>query len=126
MPNGKNVTLETLLEFAQKADARLDVVEMNMPLRQDVTIPAIGWTNDSGDTIYPYQNRLTIAGITTASRTDVILDAASVAVASDCGVCAVCETAANTVIFKSRTAPTADLTGLIYITRTAVEMSSAE
>ena len=120
------MTLETLLEFAQKADARLDVVEMNMPLRQDVTIPASGWTNDSGDTIYPYQNRLTIAGITTASRTDVILDAASVAVASDCGVCAVCETAANTVIFKSRTAPTADLTGLIYITRTAVEMSSAE
>ena len=125
MPNDKLLTVESFLDFVEKADVRLDDLEANNPKGQSLTLAQGSWTNDSGDTNYPYQYRLTVAGITTASRADVVLDAASVAVASDCGVCAVCETTADTVIFKSRTAPTADLTGLIYITRSAA-MSSAE
>lgn len=125
MTNDKLVTVGQHVDLAELVDKRLDDLEANSPKGQSLTLAQSSWTNDSGDTNYPYQYNLTVAGLTAESRADVVLDAASVAVASDCGVCAVCETAADTVIFKSRTAPTADLTGLIYITQTAA-MSSAE
>lgn len=120
MSNSKNITLAQLREFAERADNRLDVLEAGTPKGYALTLAANGWTNDSGDANYPYRYKLTVDGITAASRADAVLDAGSVAVASECGVCAVSETAQNTVIFKSRTAPTADLTGTLYITKTPV------
>ena len=117
MNNDKVVTTGQFYDFVKLADERLDNLELKIPKHQALTLLKGKWTNNFGDANYPYQYRLTVDGITTASRADVVLDAASVAVASDCGVCAVSETVANTVIFKSRTAPTADLTGFLYITK---------
>lgn len=114
-----NITLKQLENFAERADERLDALELNATKSYTLTIPANGWTNDSGDAEFPYQCKLTVDGVTSASRADAVLDSGSVAIASDCGVCAASETADNTVIFTSRTAPTASLTGVLYITRVA-------
>ena len=115
----KKITLEQFAAFAQKVDTRLDSLEGNRAKGHPMTISASGWTNDSGDANYPYQYKLTVAGVTDASRADAVLDAGSVVTATACGVCAVCKTAANTVIFTSRTAPTGNLTGVLYIAKVA-------
>lgn len=114
------VTLEQLMDFASKADARLDALEANADKSQALDLTANGWTNDSGSTKYPYQYKLTVEGVTEASRADAVLDEAGEDAAYDCGLCAECETAANAVIFKCRTAPTAAVTGILYIKRNAV------
>lgn len=114
------VTMEQLADFADKADKRLDALELNADKSLDLNLAADGWTNDSGSTKYPYQYKLTVEGVTEASRADAVLDEAGEEVADDCGLCAECETAANAVIFKSRTAPTAAVTGVLYIKKNAV------
>lgn len=124
MPNEKNVNLETLIKFAEAADKRLDVVEKNMPLRQALTLSQSGWTNDSGDTEYPYKYTLAVSGVTASSRADIVLDSDSVIVATACGLCNVTDTDTDSVILKSRTIPEADLTGYLYVTRETVESSS--
>ena len=118
MAESKNITLAQMRTFVQQADKRLDALEAGTPRGQAVTFAVSGWTNDSGDANYPYQYKLTVDGITTASRADIVLDAASAEAASESGVSTVTETAANTVILRARTAPTSALSGTLYITKT--------
>lgn len=110
-----NITFEQLQEFAERADERLDRLELNLEKGQDMTISKSGWTSDSGDENFPYQYVLSVEGVTAASRANAVLDDGSVVVASACGMCAACNTADGTVVFKSYTVPTADLTGKLYI-----------
>lgn len=125
MADEKNVvTVEQMLDFAQKADKRLDALEANATQKQDLTLAASGWTDDSGDTKYPYQYILTVTGVTTASKADAVLDDASVEVASECGVHPNTNTGADTVIFKSKTAPADALTGVLYIKKNAALSST--
>ena len=119
MSGEKKITVKQHVDFAKQVDQRLDALEAGTPKAMDLVLSSNGWTEDAGDANYPFKYTLTVTGVTDASRADAVLDAGSVAIASDCGVCAVSETVTNTVIFKSRTAPTADLTGLLYITKTA-------
>lgn len=88
-------------------------------VRKNLILSSSKWTNDSGDEDYPYQYALTVEGVTAVSRVDAELDDNSIAVATACGMCSVTKTAANTVIFKSYTRPAADLTGYVYISKTA-------
>ena len=117
MAEDKHITLGQLKTFAAQADARLDALEAGTPRGQSVMLAASGWTNDSGDDNYPYQYKLAVDGITTASRADIVLDAASAAAASESGVSTVTETTAGTVILRAREAPTAALTGTLYVTK---------
>lgn len=121
MADNKNVTMGQLVDFAKKADKRLDDLEMVKMGSMNLVISASGWTNDSGDENFPHRYVMTVDGVTAASRADAVLDDASIKVASVSGVCAVSETAANSVIFKSRTAPTSDLTGTLYVYKQVVE-----
>ena len=114
-----NITYEQLQDFAVRADTRLDRLELNLEKGQDMTISKSDWTNDSGDENFPYQYVLSVEGVTTASRADAVLDAGSIVVASACGMCAACDTADGSVVFKSYTVPTADLTGKLYIKKQA-------
>ena len=111
------ITIAQLIDFAKKADKRLDALEVNVQKGIAITLESNAWINDSSDSEFPYHYLLTVQGVTTASRAGAVLDTGSIAIATECGVCAVSETATNTVIFKSRTAPTADLTGVLYITK---------
>lgn len=124
MAEDKNITLAQLQQFAKKADERLDDLEANSPRGMALTLSAGGWTEDSGDANYPYRYVLAVTGVTEASRADAVLDPASVAAATVCGVCVVTETGEGTVIFKSYEAPGADLTGRLYITKTAAQRST--
>lgn len=115
-----NITLAQFVDFAKKADARLDALEANADKKQALNLAASGWTNDSGSEKYPYQYKLTVEGVTDASRADAVLDEAGEDAAADCGLCAGCDTAANTVIFTCRRAPTAAVTGTLYIKKNAI------
>lgn len=114
-----NITLEQLQDLAERADQRLDRLERNLSKGQDMTLARSGWTNDSGDENFPYQYVLSVEGVSAASRADAVLDAGSIVVASACGMCAVCDTVEGSVVFKSCTVPTTDLTGKLYIKKQA-------
>ena len=114
-----HITLEQLRDLAERSDARLDDLEARRVEGYDLNLSSDNWTADSGDANYPYQYKLTVEGVTAASKADAVLDENSRTVAAGCGVCADSETADNTVIFKSRTAPTAHLTGVLYVIKKA-------
>ncbi len=119
-----NITLTQFRDFSVRADRRLDALEANMSKGRELTLAKDGWTNDSGDEDFPYRYVLAVEGVTAASRADAVLDGGSIVIASACGVCAACDTVEGSVVFKSYTAPTADLTGVLYIKKTAA-MSGA-
>jgi len=100
------------------ADQRLDALEAGAPVMQDLTIPATGWVA-SGDTNYPYQYTLSVAGATASSRADVVLDDAGVITATACGLSSCTQTGSGTVIFKSYLVPTAAMTGVLYLSKEA-------
>lgn len=112
-----NVSVAALVDFAKLADKRLDDLEAGHPKAQALTLYSANWTDGSGDEKYPYQYRLAVDGVTAASRADAIFDKASVDAAASSGVRSATDTAGNAVIFTSRTAPTVDLTGVLYITK---------
>lgn len=115
-----NATLRQLADLAKRTDARLDALEANADKKQALNLEVSGWTNESGSEKYPYQYKLTVEGVTDASRADAVLDDAGEIAAADCGLCAGCDTAADTVIFTCRRAPTAAVTGTLYIKKNAV------
>lgn len=118
MAESKHITRKQLKELAQRSDARLDTLEAATPVAQDLTIPNTGWTS-SGDSNYPYQYTLSVSGATTASKVDVVLNDASVVLASACGLSNATETGSGTVIFKSYQVPSAALSGVLYLTKEA-------
>lgn len=119
MADEKTISLEQLRNFAERADKRLDGLEENRPKGRAMTLSPDVWTRDSEDDNYPYQYILTVQGTTEASRADAVLDIASVATAYGCGMCPTTETAEDSVIFKSCEKPASDITGVLYIRKTA-------
>ena len=96
---------------------QLPDIEARFSKAQALTLYKSKWTSGSGDEKHPYQYRLAVDGVTEVSRADAFFDKASVIAASASGVCAVTDTVENAVVFTSRTAPTADLTGVLYVTK---------
>ena len=82
------------------------------------TLSKSAWVTGSGDEKHPYKYALTVDGVTAASRADALFDKASVEAAYASGVSSSTDTVENAVVFTSRAAPTADLTGVLYITKT--------
>lgn len=119
MADSKNITVKQFRDFAEKVDERLDDLELNRAKGQEFTLSSNGWTEGSGDENFPYQYNLTVDGLTSVSRADAVLDAASVGIATVAGLCPVTETAENSVIFKSYEKPTSALSGVLYIKKSA-------
>ena len=112
-----NLSAKAFLDFVKTADKRIDDLEASRPKAQELTLYRSKWTSGSGDEKHPYQYRLAVEGVTEASRADALFDKASVITASASGVCAATDTVENAVVFTSRTAPTVDLTGVLYVTK---------
>ena len=126
MADDKKITIAQFKKFAKQADTRLDDLEANRAKGQCFTLNKSDWTEDSGDENFPYQYKLMIEDVTAASQVNAVLDANSVVVAVVAGVCSVNETTDDgNVVFKSCEVPTEDLTGILYIKKTAA-MSGSE
>ena len=80
------------------------------------TLAAASWASGSGITGFPYKYTLSVTGMTATAVVNTVLDPASVALAAECGMCSSCDSAAGTVTFYSRTAPSSALTGTLYYT----------
>ena len=112
-----NLSAEAFLAFVKTADKRIDDLEASRPKARELTLYSSKWTSGSGDEKHPYQYRLAVEGVTAASKADAFFDKASVDAAASSGVCAATDTVENAVVFTSRTVPTVDLTGVLYITK---------
>lgn len=97
----------------------LDSVKANAAVRQEFALAADSWTENSDETVpvlgYPHCCTLAVAGVTANSRIDAVLDTVSANIAAACGLCPTTETADGIVIFRSRMAPEASISGQIYI-----------
>lgn len=103
------------------AISELDDEKAYIDANMSFTLAAASWVSDSsGGSVaaqYPYKYTLALTGVTADTRVDAVLDAVSAANAGICGMCPVTETAANAIIFRSRTRPTAALAGTLYFTQ---------
>ena len=86
-----------------------------IPEPRSVSLPANSWATDN-DTTYPAYQDITISGITTDDRADIVFSDGLADTLMNCGVSPVSTvTAANTVRVRAVTAPTVALTGTAWI-----------
>lgn len=126
---------EDFAELAQKvsealqevggAIQSLDATKAYVAARMGFTLNAASWVEDSSGTEtaleYPYKYTLALQGVTADTRVDAVLNPVSASLAGLSDMCPVTETAANAVIFRSRTAPEDNLSGTLYITQGETE-----
>lgn len=107
--------------FARKADERLDNLELNSTKSRSLTLTKGAWAKNTENADFPYKYTLSVKGVTAASQADAVLDSASVIIAAAAGMSTVCDTAADSVIFRCREIPSANLTGTLYIKKKAAQ-----
>lgn len=107
--------------FAKKADERLDNLELNSAKSKSLSLSKGAWAKNTENTDFPYKYILPVYGVTAASRADAVLDNASVIIAAAAGMSTICDTAADSVIFRCREIPSATLTGTLYIKKKAAQ-----
>ncbi len=108
----------------------LDAVKANTAVRREFILFPASWSEEmemeTPIAKYPHRYVLEVAGVTPNSRIDAVLDASSIDVAAACGLCPTTETADGIVIFRSRSAPTANLSGQLYITQGAGDAGASD
>lgn len=110
MADKKNVTLAQLAEFARKADARLDDLELgkeNKVSPVSITIPAEGWAAETDEAMasYPFYYDIAAESVTAKDRVDIAIAPGSMDTAIDCGLCPTNETQAGKIRVWARTVP---------------------
>ena len=78
-----------------------------------LTIPATGWSQDSG--AYPYYYDIPAEGVTAKDRADLALAPASIAAAIACGMCPATETLAGVIRVRAAKIPTAEMSGEYWV-----------
>lgn len=111
MADKKNVTLAQLAEFARKADARLDNLEIgkeNKVSPVSITIPAEGWAAETDEAMasYPFYYDIAAESVTAKDRVDIAIAPGSMDVAIGCGICPTNETLAGKIRVWARSVPT--------------------
>ena len=95
--------------------AIMDGLAGYIPEPKSVSLPANSWSTDS-NTVYPKYQDITVSGITTDDRADIVFDDSLADIIMTCGVSPVTTvTAANTVRVRAVTAPSVALTGTAWI-----------
>ena len=96
--------------------AIMDGLAGYIPEPKSVSIAANGWQTDNNNSIYPAYQDITISGVTTDDRVDIVFDEILADTLLTCGVSPVTTvTAANTVRVRAVTAPSIALTGTAWI-----------
>lgn len=117
MADEKNATLAQLIELADKADERLDALEVgkeNKVSPVSITIPTEGWASEEIDDTgeeetgasYPFYCDIAAAGATALHWADVTIIRSSLDAATNCGLCPTCETLQGKIRLWAMKAPT--------------------
>lgn len=94
---------------AAEAMEELDGVKADKSEGVAVTIPTIGWAQDSG--AYPWYYDIAADGVTAKDRADLALAPASIAAAVACGMCPATETLAGKIRVRAVKTPEAEMRG---------------
>ena len=100
-------------QAAAEAMEEMDAVKADKSEGVAVTIPATGWSQDSG--AYPYYYDIPAEGVTAKDRADLALAPASIAAAAACGVCPATETLAGVIRVRAAKTPEAEMSGEYWI-----------
>ena len=121
-----NMVSDILTEIGGAIE-QLDANKAYIAVSKDFTLAANSWINDSaGSAQYPYEYELTLSGVSSDVRADVVFDHTSAYHAGSCGMSAISSTAENKVILRSNKQPEQALTGTVYLTRGKVSTSNEE
>ena len=100
-------------QAAAEAMEELDAVKADKSEGVAVTIPATGWSQDSG--AYPYYYDIAADGVTAKDRADLALAPASIAADIACGICPATETLACVIRVRAAKVPAAEMSGEYWI-----------
>ena len=96
-------------DTVREAMEELDAVKADKSEGVAVTIPATGWSQDSG--AYPYYYDIAADGVTAKDRADLALAPASIAAAIACGICP----ATGVIRVRAAKVPAAEMSGEYWI-----------
>ena len=96
-------------QAAAEAMEEMDAVKADKSEGVAVTIPATGWSQDSG--AYPYYYDIPAEGVTAKDRADLALAPASIAAAVACGMCPATETLAGVIRVRATKITLAAMSG---------------
>ena len=109
------ITKNQLRGVLARIKAILDGLADYISDERTVTLPVANWQTDN-NAEYPAYQDITVSGITTDDRADVIFDENVFEAAATCGVSSVSTvTAANTVRIRAVEAPEVALTATVWI-----------
>ena len=73
------------------------------------TISTSGWVNNTSVAAYPYYYDISVSGVTTNDRADIVIAQTSLATAKACGLCATSETLAGKIRIRAAKTPTTSI-----------------
>ena len=113
MARAKGWASNQVAQAAAEAMEEMDAVKADKSEGVAVTIPATGWSQDSG--AYPYYYDIAADGVTAKDRADLALAPASIAAAIACGICPATETLAGVIRVRAAKVPAAEMSGEYWI-----------
>lgn len=120
-------TVNAVLTEIGGAINTLDSTKAYIAVSKDFTLAANSWAEDrAGSAVYPYKYELTLSGVTSDVRADIIFDHASAYAAGNCGMSPVSSTTTNKIILRSANIPAQALTGTVYLTKGKASASNEE
>ena len=112
----KVVTKDQLEETMTAGKAIMDGLAGYIPEKKTVTLPVANWQTDANNEDYPVYQDVTVSGITTDDRADIVFSEALIDTVAECGVSPITTvTAANTVRVRAVAAPETALTATAWI-----------
>lgn len=122
MDSGKNITLEQLRTFAERADQRLDDLEKGSGAKASfvtISIPVSAWIENTDTTTvaagFAVCADAVVDGLTEANSTDMVLDFASLEPAKICGMANISTPMQDAIRIYAMEVPTTALTATVRI-----------
>ncbi len=91
----------------------IDAEKLDKAVTLSAEIPANSWNSGSGD--YPYYSDISIPGITTSDRADIVISPGSIKTAQQVGICPFTETLGDAVRIRAEKQPNTSITAEIWI-----------
>lgn len=103
----------TVAAAALDAVQELDAEKLDKAIKLSAEISVSSWSSASGD--YPFYSDISIPGITTNDRADIVISPGSVKTAQQAGICPFSETLGDGVRIRAEKKPSTVITAEIWI-----------